>query len=338
MELLCEPPDVELQVFEEEARSALQSNNSPDVPFRLGLNPYRGCFHACAYCYARPTHEYLDFGAGTDFDRRLVVKQNLGEVLRQELSTTRRSPELVALSGVTDCYQPLEASYGITRECLQALADFRWPVGVITKGSLIERDIDVLTRARDRGGCRVWVSVPFDDDTDSRAIEPFASPSSRRIETIRRLAEAGLDVGVAVAPLIPGLNDHQVPGVLERARDAGATRAFAVLLRLPGSSASVFERRLREAFPDRAEKVLSILTAMRDGRRNDSRFGDRMRGRGARFDAVEQLFSIHCRRLGLEFRDEVGALRDVLKREIGPVQGSLFGSGGSTGPSPRTTD
>ena len=324
VDLLGPAPDVRLEVYEEDARSVLTANDSPDVPFRLGVNPYRGCFHACAYCYARPGHQYLDWGAGTDFDRRIVVKRNAAEVLRRELAGTRRRPETVAFSGVTDAWQPLEASYRITRDCLAALAEFRWPVGAITKGALIERDADLLARIHERAGARVFVSVPFAEDANARAIEPFAAAPSRRLAAVRRLADAGVPVGVAIAPVIPGLNDHQIPGILEAARDAGARFAFRILLRLPGEVAGIFEARLREAFPDRADRVLRTLATMRDGDGGrDSRFHHRMEGQGARWDIVDRLFAATCRRLGLVAERE----RDALPAPAAPVQRELFADG-----------
>ncbi len=333
VELLGPAPEVALQVYEEECRSALSENDSPDVPFRYSVNPYRGCFHACAYCYARPTHQYLDWGAGTDFDRRIVVKTNVAEVLRQELARTRKRPDTVAFSGVTDAWQPLEASYGITRSCLEALCEFRWPVGAITKGALIERDAELLAKIHERAGAQVHVSIPFADERDARAIEPFAASPARRLRAIRTLADAGVPVGVAVAPVIPGLNDHQIPGVLEAARDAGASKAFLILLRVPAEVLPVFEERLREAFPERADKVLSQLATLRDGQLRDSRFGTRMSGRGASWQVVQQLFTLHCRKLGLEAWDERearGRAGGPQARAEPPRQGELFGGGGST--------
>lgn len=322
VELLGPPPDVELRVYEEDARSIVSRNDSPDVPFTWSVNPYRGCFHACAYCYARPTHQYLDWGAGTDFDRRIVVKRNAPALLRQWLAGRRERADAVAFSGVTDPYQPLEASYALTRGCLEACVEFRQPVGLITKGALVERDADLLARLHRRAGCRVYLSVPFADDGDGRAIEPFAASPSRRFAALRRLAEAGLPVGVAIAPVIPGLNDHQIPEILRRAREAGADRAFTILLRLPAEVLPVFEERLRAAFPERADRVLHGLRSMRGGSLRDARFYSRMAGSGPRWDAVERLFEVHCRRLGIGVRGEdeafVAGPRDAR-------QGELFG-------------
>lgn len=298
-ELLGEAPPVALQIFEEQAKSIVAENQSPDIPFRWSVNPYRGCFHGCAYCYARPTHQYLGFGAGTDFERRIVVKQNAAVLLRQKFQRASWRGENLVFSGVTDCYQPLEASYGVTRACLEVCAEFRQPVGIITKGALVERDVDLLAGLAEHNAATVFVSVPFADAADSRAIEPFVSLPERRLRALRVLADAGVPVGVSVSPLIPGLNDHQVPAILEAARDAGATQAFHVLLRLPAEVEDVFSERLREAFPMRADKVLSLLRAMRQGRSNDSRFGSRMRGEGARYQMISDLFEKTARRLGM---------------------------------------
>ncbi|MCA8942175.1 MAG: radical SAM protein [Planctomycetes bacterium] len=303
VELLGPPPDVELEVYEEECKSILSKNDSDDLPFRFSVNPYRGCFHGCAYCYARPTHEYLDWGAGTDFDRRIVVKTNAAEVLRRQLSSRAWTRETIVFSGVTDCYQPIEAAYGITRACLEACAEFANPVSVVTKGALCERDVDVFERLRARATFDIAISVPFADDADGRAIEPFAAPPSRRFETIRRLADRGLPVSVAIAPVIPGLNDHQIPEILARAADAGAWRASLTLLRLPKTVLPVFESRLAEAFPDRTKKVWNALTEMRDGVIQESRTGRRMRGTGTRWRMIAQLFELHRKRLGLAASD-----------------------------------
>lgn len=299
VEWLGEAPAATLQVYEDESRTILAQNDSPDLPFRWSLNPYRGCFHGCAYCYARPTHQYLGFGAGTDFERRIVVKPNAPELLRRTLAGSSWAGETIVFSGVTDCYQPLEASYRLTRRCLEICAEFRQPVGIVTKGALVARDVDVLAALARHGAATVFVSVPFFDPGDSRAIEPFVALPERRFAAMRALADAGVPVGVSVSPLIPGLNDHQVPAILAAARAAGAAHAFHVLLRLPGEVEQVFVARLRAAFPERAEKVLSLLRAMRGGRSNDPRFGSRMRGEGARYRLIADLFAGSARRLGL---------------------------------------
>jgi len=298
-ELLGVAPAAELQVYEEEAKSIVAENQSPDIPFRWSVNPYRGCFHGCAYCYARPTHQYLGFGAGTDFERRIVIKTNAAELLRAKFRRPSWRGENLVFSGVTDCYQPLEASYGVTRACLQVCAEFRQPVGVITKGALVERDVDLLAQLAEHSAATVFVSVPFADAEDSRAIEPYVALPERRLRAMRTLADAGVPVGVSVSPLIPGLNDHQVPAILEAARDAGATQAFHVMLRLPAEVHDVFRQRVEEAFPLRVDKVMSLVKAMRGGRSNDARFGSRMRGEGARYQLMADLFAKTASKLGM---------------------------------------
>jgi DNA repair photolyase len=325
-ELLGASPPAALQVYEEDARSIVAENQSPDIPFRWSLNPYRGCFHGCAYCYARPTHQYLGFGAGTDFERRIVVKRNAAALLRQKLQHRAWKGEHLVFSGVTDCYQPLEASYRLTRACLEVCLEFRQPVGVITKGALVERDVDLLGALAEHGAATVFVSVPFAEAEESRRIEPFVSLPERRLRAVRALADAGVPVGVSVSPLIPGLNDHQVPAILEAARDAGATQAFHVLLRLPAEVEQVFSERLREAFPLRAEKVLSLLRQMRGGRQNDARFGSRMRGEGARYQLISDLFARTAERLGMTAPRPPAAASPFRRPH---QQQGLFGGGGA---------
>jgi DNA repair photolyase len=299
-EWLGEPPPARLEVYEERARSILSENDSPDVGFRWSANPYRGCFHGCAYCYARPTHQYLGFGAGTDFERRIVVKVNAPALLREAFARPSWKGDLVALSGNTDCYQPLEASYRLTRGLLEACRDFRNPVGVITKAVLVRRDADVLAELARMGLARVSLSIPFLDDAMARAIEPYAPAPSDRFAAMRALRDAGVPVGVAVAPVIPGLNDSQVGGILARAKECGATSAFRIPLRLPAEVKDVFLPRLREAFPDRYRKVEHAIRELRGGALNEARRGARMEGRGARWAAVDDLFELQCRRLGLD--------------------------------------
>lgn len=300
VEWLGEPPAVRLEVFEEDAKSMLSRNESPDVPFRYGVNPYRGCFHGCAYCYARPTHQYLDWGAGTDFERKLVVKRNAEEVLRREFARRSWRRETLVFSGNTDCYQPLEASYELTRRCLQACLEFKTPVGVITKSALVARDAELLARLHRSAGAGAVLSIPFADAAMARAMEPYAPAPERRFAAMRALHEAGVPVRVAIAPVIPGLSESQVPEILARAADAGARGAFMILLRLPGEVDAVFRERLSEAFPERAAKVLAALEDMRAGQQTRGAFGSRMRGEGPRWQAVVDLFELHARRLGLE--------------------------------------
>ena len=299
MEWLGEPQPAELEVHFEEARSLLSANDSPDIPFRFSINPYRGCTHACSYCYARPTHTWLGFGAGTDFDTRIVVKRNAALVLARELARKGWKREVVCLSGNTDPYQPLEAHYGLTRSCLEVLLAAQTPVMVITKGSLVRRDLDVLRQLAAGPGAIVHISIPTADEQVARLLEPGAPPPSARFESLRQLAAAGIPCGVAVAPLILGLTDSGVATVLDRARDAGARHAFHVPLRLPKEVAEVFEERLRVAFPGRAAKVLHAQEELRGGKLNEPRFGARMGGRGPRYEAARGLFLLHARRLGM---------------------------------------
>jgi DNA repair photolyase len=284
------------------------------------VNPYRGCQHACAYCYARPDHQYLGFGAGTDFDRRIVVKVNAPEVLERELRKASWQGESITFSGDTDCYQPLEASYRLTRGCLEACRRHDNPVDVITKGALVRRDVDVLADLTKGPGAGVFVSIAFADDGMAHRIEPSVTPPSRRFETIRALADAAIPVGVAVAPIIPGLNDAQVPEILERAHAAGARQAFRTMLRLSREVLPVFEERLGEAYPDRAKKVLHAIQDVRGGKMSEGAFGKRMTGTGPRWAAIEQLFDVHAKRLGM--KTAPGPARRRAPR--GPRQGELF--------------
>jgi len=303
VDYLGEPPAVSLEVYEDDSRSILSKNDSPDLGFRLSVNPYRGCFHGCSYCYARPSHQYLGFGSGVDFERKIVVKKRAPELLRKALANPRFVKQTVLMSGNTDCYQPLEATYGLTRGCLEAFADAENPVRVITKAPLIERDLDVLCRLSERGLLGVTITVPFLNPDTARAVEPGVATPSRRLVSIERLSKAGIEVSVNIAPVIPGLSDRDIPKILEAAASAGATSAAMIMLRLPGNVKEVFEGRLREAFPLSAEKVLARTREMRGGRLNDPRFGHRMRGEGEYAEAIERLFTTTARRLGL-LRDE----------------------------------
>jgi DNA repair photolyase len=307
VEWLDGPPDARLEVYEEEATSILSENDSPDLPFRFSLNPYRGCFHACAYCYARRSHPYWGFGAGTDFERKIVVKTNAPEALRAAFLRRSWAGDAVVLSGNTDCYQPLEASYRLTRRCLEACAEFRNPVALITKGTLVRRDADVLATLAREAGASVHLSIPFASDEVARKMEPYVGSPSRRFETLRILSDAGIRTGISLAPTIPGLNDADVPELLLRARDAGARTAFHTMLRLPAEVRPVFEQRLAEAFPDRAKKVMGQVRDARGGRTNDAAFGRRMTGTGPRWRVIADLFETTCRRLGLNADDEAPA-------------------------------
>jgi len=296
------PPETRVEVYEERAKSILSENDSPDIPFRWSVNPYRGCQHGCAYCYARTTHEYLGWGAGSDFETRLVAKVNAPELL--ERSFTRRGwrGESVTFSGVTDCYQPIEATYRLTRGCLEICRRYRNPISIVTRGRLVLRDAELLAALNADAGATVYFSIPFANDADARAIEPFAPPPSKRFETLAALRDAGVPVGVMVAPIIPGLNDMQIAEVLRRAADAGAISAAYIPLRLAANVAPVFLERLARAMPHRARRVTSLVRQMRGGRLSDSRFGHRMQGQGAHWENAQALFDVTCKRYGIECR------------------------------------
>jgi DNA repair photolyase len=300
VEWLGPPPEVALEVHEIEARSILSKNDSPDIPFKFSVNPYQGCYHGCAYCYARPTHQYLGFGAGTDFERKLMVKVNAPALLRSAFARPSWQGEELVFSGNTDCYQPLEASYRLTRQCLELCLEHRNPVAIITKGGVIQRDVELLGELARATSVHVFLTIPFLDEGVRSVMEPFASPIERRFETLRQLSQAGVVCGVALAPIIPGLNDSDVPELLARAHEAGARHAFMTLLRLAAEVKDVFFERARAGLsPERVVRVEHALREVRGGQLYDPRFGKRMRGTGERWSMVEQLFEAQCKRLGL---------------------------------------
>lgn len=304
VEWLGPMPEVELEVFEIEAKSILSKNDSPDIPFTYSLNPYQGCYHGCAYCYARPSHHYLGHGAGTDFERKLFVKTNAPELLRATFSRKSWTGEAIVISGNTDCYQPLEASYKLTRRILETCLEFKNPVAMITKGGVVLRDIELLGELAKRASAHVFVTIPFIDEDTRRALEPFAATIERRFEALRRLSEAGVSTGISLAPIIPGLNESSIPELLERAQAAGAQHAFMSLLRLPGEVKDVFFERIAATLhPKRVEKITHSIREMRGGELYDPRFNRRMQGQGKRWQMVEQLFDMHCRKLGLNKRE-----------------------------------
>ncbi len=280
-------------------RGILAHNDSPDIPFDTSVNPYRGCEHGCVYCYARPTHEYLGLSAGVDFESRIFVKLEAPALLRAELARPSWRPQVVALSGVTDPYQPVERRLGLTRRVLEVFAEFRNPVGVITKSALVTRDIDVLAELARNQCVSVAVSVTTLSAGLARILEPRAAGPAHRLHAIHALAEAGIPVGVMVAPVIPGLTDDEVPAILEAAAEAGARFASHVVLRLPHAVEDLFVAWLETHMPDRKAKVLSRLRSLRGGRLNDTRFGSRMRGEGAYAHQIADLFELGRRRAGL---------------------------------------
>src|SRR3954467_12496664 len=300
-------PVARLGVYEDSPRNILASNDSPDIGFRWSVNPYRGCQHACAYCYARPSHEYLDLGAGTDFDTKIVVKRDAAALLREAFDKPSWRGELVMFSGVTDCYQPVERELELTRRCLEVCLEYRNPVSVISKSALVERDLDLFVALTEHARFGISVSLAFSDNATARGIEPWAPSPDRRFKLIETLAAAGLPVGVMCAPIIPGVNDSQMVSVLERAAAAGATWAGWVLLRLPGAVKQVFEDRVRAAMPLAADKILHRIRETRGGDKlYDARFGVRGRGEGPYAQMLNTMFesTIHRLKLGHRNRDQ----------------------------------
>ena len=302
----AERPAPKTRFYRDTAKSILVKNDSPDIPFTWSLNPYRGCEHGCVYCYARPYHEYLGLSSGLDFESMIFVKDDAPELLAAELARPSWEPETIALGGVTDVYQPIERKLLITRRCLAVLADARHPCGLVTKNHLVVRDVDVLQELSKLRLARVFVSLTTLDPDLARRMEPRASTPAKRLEAIRVLARAGVHVGVMAAPMIMGLNDHELPGLLEAAADAGASSAGYVPLRLPHQLGAVFTDWLERNYPDRKEKVLNQIRSMRGGVLNDSRFGSRMRGEGIFAEHLAKLFALTCRKVGLN-RERYGA-------------------------------
>jgi DNA repair photolyase len=295
-------PKPRTELFRDASRSILARNQSPDVGFDVSINPYRGCEHGCVYCFARPTHETLGFSSGLDFETKILVKPDAPRLLRAELSRPSWKPQVIALSGVTDPYQPVERALKLTRSCLEVLAEFRNPVLIVTKNQLVARDRDLLGDLARRDAAGVCISVTTLDGALQRAMEPRASPPERRLEAIRALAEAGVPVGVLVAPVIPGLTDHEMPAILDAAARCGARFAGYVPLRLPYAVKDLFENWLCDHFPDRKEKILGRIRSLRGGRLNDPAFGSRLRGGGIFAEEIRALFTLGRRRSGLRER------------------------------------
>ena len=317
-EFLGEPPPVQLEVFEETAtRAIVTKNNSPDVGFKYSVNCYRGCIHGCTYCFARPYHEFLGYGAGTDFETKIVVKINAPALLRKELRKKSLRGEAMSFSFTTDPYLPLEASYELTRKCLEACRDFRNPVSIVTKSPLVTRDVDILTEM----DSIVYFSIPFLTVEKSKPFEPYAPKPEVRFAAMRKLAEAGISVGVALAPIIPTYNDADIPALLQTARQAGATRAFMTMLRLPTESLqNYFVARLEENAPTKAGKILNQIRRERGGRLNSSAFGERMSGKTEQWRLAVKMFDLHYKRLG--FGQEETKTR--IKGKRFPIQQNLF--------------
>ena len=286
----------------EPAKSIISTNDSPDISFDQSINPYRGCEHGCVYCYARPSHCYLGHSAGLDFETKLYAKTNAAAVLERELAARNYVPKTIALGAVTDPYQPIEREYRITREILEVLDRANHPVGIVTKSALVVRDIDILQRMASRGLVKVALSVTTLDVKVARAMEPRAATPARRIEAIRQLTAAGIPAQVMVAPIIPGLNDHEIEEILQTAFAAGARDAGYVLLRLPLELKEIFREWLLTEFPDRAKRVINILRSMHGGKDYVATFGLRQRGSGPYADQIAARFRLTLQRLGMNKR------------------------------------
>jgi len=295
----AEDPAPGTQFLSDCSQTIITHNDSPDIPFNAGINPYRGCEHGCSYCYARIAHEFLGFSAGLDFETKIMVKEDAPALLRKELAAKQWQPQLLAMSGVTDCYQPVERRLKLTRRCLEVLAEFRNPVCIITKNHLVTRDLDLLQELAWHKAVEVHLSINSLDADLARRLEPRASSPRHRLAAIEALAKAGIPVGVLVAPIIPALNDHEVARVLAAAAKAGAQWAGMEILRLPLTVAPVFQEWLARHEPLKQEKVLNRIRSIRGGKLNDPRFGERMRGQGIFADQIRQLFEVARRQAGL---------------------------------------
>ena len=286
------------EYFRDTSRSIIATNDSPDIPFETSINPYRGCEHGCIYCYARPTHEFLGFSAGIDFETRIMVKENAPDLLHRHLANPTYQPQVIAISGVTDPYQPIEKKLQLTRRCLKILASFRNPVIIITKSQLVTRDIDLLTELSQVQAAAVFLSITTLGEKLSRVMEPRAAIPAKRLEAIRQLSEAGVPVGVLIAPVIPALTDHEIFQILSASYEEGARFAGYQIVRLPLAVQDLFADWLAVHFPNRQKKILKRLKEMRGGRLNDPRLGHRMNADGAFATQIQQMFSLAHRKLG----------------------------------------
>ena len=295
-----EPNRPKTSFYRDDSKSIIAFNDSPDVGFSASINPYRGCEHGCAYCYARPYHEYLGLSAGLDFETKIFIKEDAPDLLRTELASKRWQPQSLGISGVTDAYQPIERQVQVTRRCLQVCLEFRNPVVIVTKNQLVTRDMDVLAELSQSQAAVVFVSVTTLDASLARKLEPRASQPEARLAAVRALSAAGIPTGVLAAPIIPGLNDHEVPAIIRETAAAGASRAGYVMLRLPFAVKEVFSQWLDVHFPEKKERVLGRLRDMHQGKLNDNRFGHRMRGEGPVADAIRNMFLLARKRAGME--------------------------------------
>jgi DNA repair photolyase len=297
-----EDPALTTEFYKDTSKSVISYNDSPDVGFETSLNVYRGCEHGCVYCFARPTHEYLGLSSGLDFESKIFVKEDAPKLLRKELSHPKWKPQTIVLSAVTDCYQPIERKLQLTRRCLEVLRDFRNPVAIITKNRLVTRDKDILGEMAQIHASAVNVSVTTLNNEIARVMEPRASSPMHRLAAIEELSRAGIPVNVMVAPIVPGLTDHEMPAIVKAAANAGASSAGYVMLRLPFANKDLFERWCETHFPDRKDKILNRVREIRDGKLYNSKWGERMRGTGIFADHIAALFDLAVKRSGMKGR------------------------------------
>ena len=293
---------IRTEVFKDTSRTIISTNDSPDVGMEATINPYRGCEHGCIYCYARPGHEYLGLSAGLDFESKIFVKPDAASLLVEKLSSKTWQPKVITLSGVTDCYQPLERKLKITRGCFEVLRDFRNPAAIITKNALVTRDIDIFKEMAQYDCIGVNISVTTLDGKLARAMEPRASQPIQRLKAIEALAKENIPVGIMIGPVLPGLTEHEIPAILKAVADAGARSANYTMLRLPYGVKDLFQTWLAKHYPDRAQKILNRLKSMRKGKLYDSEFGTRMRGIGPHADQVSEMFALYKKKYNLNRR------------------------------------
>ena len=301
-ELVTEPRKLRTEFFADEAKTIICENNSPDIPFRYSINPYRGCEHGCAYCYARPGHEMLGMNAGLDFESKILVKYEAPNLLRRELNKPSWQGDVLALSGVTDCYQPAEHRFRLTRGLLEVMLEALQPTGIVTKNVRVLRDLDLLVPLAEKSLVHVFLSITTLNDVCARKLEPRTATPDAKLRAIRELTAAGIPVGVMVAPVIPGLNDREMAAILEASRDAGATAAGYILLRLPLAVAPIFMEWLSTHYPSARSRVEALIRETRDGRLNDAEFGRRQSGQGTYAEALGRMFQMFVRKYGLDQR------------------------------------
>lgn len=294
----------EIQYLRDESKSILSKNESPDLPFSYSVNPYRGCVHGCAYCYARPTHEYFGLSPGIDFETRIFVKEQAPDLFRKQLCRSDWVPKTVMFSGVTDCYQPIERQLKLTRQCLEVALEARQPISIVTKNALIARDIDILGPMAELNLIDAAISITTLDPKLASVMEPRTSTIEARFRAVSELSEAGIPVQVMTSPIIPGLNDSELPKLLQRSAEAGATNASYILLRLPSSVEDIFRTWLHDAMPDAASRVEQRIQSTRQGKWNSSEFRDRMSGEGPIAEQIAQTFKLFARKAGLKLQPE----------------------------------